>query len=132
MSDPVVTPLTSNTIQISAIPGLHIIANLAVEQQSLLQDFVPFRSFIDDQITFFGLSKVGEVYHDFPNGGYTGVVCLTESHLSIHTWPEHHYLTFDVFLSNYQRDNREITKSLYKAVTEYFGGKVLFDQIIQR
>jgi S-adenosylmethionine decarboxylase len=87
---------------------------------------------MDLEISRFGLTKVGEVYHNFLGGGYTGVVCLTESHLSIHTWPEQNYLTFDVFLSNYLKDNRAITTSLYARVKEFFHGTVLFEQTINR
>lgn len=78
------------------------------------------------------LTKVGEVYHDFDGGGYTGVVCLTESHLSIHTWPEKRYLTFDVFLSNHLKDNRSITRELYRRVLVFFDAQILLEQIIER
>lgn len=33
----------------------------------------------------------------FPNGGYSGVCILAESHLTIHTWPEHGYAAIDMF-----------------------------------
>ncbi|MFN2613792.1 MAG: adenosylmethionine decarboxylase [Actinomycetota bacterium] len=33
----------------------------------------------------------------FPNGGYSGVCILAESHISIHTWPEHGYAAVDTF-----------------------------------
>lgn len=33
-----------------------------------------------------------------PNGGITGVAALAESHISIHTWPEHAYAAVDVFM----------------------------------
>jgi S-adenosylmethionine decarboxylase len=32
------------------------------------------------------------------HGGVTGVVLLAESHITIHTWPEHAYAAVDVFL----------------------------------
>lgn len=32
------------------------------------------------------------------NGGVTGVVLLAESHITIHTWPEHSYAAVDLFL----------------------------------
>jgi len=32
------------------------------------------------------------------NGGVTGAVLLAESHVTIHTWPEHDYAAVDVFL----------------------------------
>lgn len=34
---------------------------------------------------------------EFDNGGYTAVFLLGESHLSIHTWVEYSYFSFDIF-----------------------------------
>jgi S-adenosylmethionine decarboxylase len=37
--------------------------------------------------------------HGFgPGQGVTGVALLAESHISIHTWPEHGYAAADIFL----------------------------------
>lgn len=35
--------------------------------------------------------------HSFEPQGVTGYALLTESHISIHTWPEHRYFTADLF-----------------------------------
>ena len=35
--------------------------------------------------------------HKFSPQGVTGVAVLSESHLSVHTWPEHGYVAADVF-----------------------------------
>jgi S-adenosylmethionine decarboxylase len=116
----------------TAIPGTHIVANFEVEEKSKLETFNLFRTFIQKEIADFRLTSVGEVYHDFPNGGYTGVICLTESHLSIHTWPERNYLTFDIFLSNYLRDNRATTVQLYENVKRFFEARVTYEKTLNR
>ncbi len=37
--------------------------------------------------------------HKFTEGGgISGVAVLSESHISVHTWPERHYAAFDVFM----------------------------------
>jgi S-adenosylmethionine decarboxylase len=37
--------------------------------------------------------------HPFEDhGGVTGVVLLAESHVTIHTWPEHGYAAVDLFI----------------------------------
>jgi S-adenosylmethionine decarboxylase len=36
-----------------------------------------------------GLTVLGTVRHEFPGGGFSGLVLLGESHAAIHTWPEH-------------------------------------------
>ena len=37
-------------------------------------------------------------------GGVTGVALLAESHISIHTWPEHDYAAADIFLCGRTHD----------------------------
>lgn len=38
-------------------------------------------------------------FHVFtPQGGVTGVLLLAESHISIHTWPEHGFAAIDLFM----------------------------------
>ena len=114
------------------IPGLHIVANFAVANCEKLIRFRAFKAFAETLIAENNLQQVGGVFHDFDTGGFTAVICLTESHLSVHTWPENNYLTFDIFLSNYLKDNRATTQLLYERVKEYFGATILFEQIIDR
>ncbi len=36
-----------------------------------------------------GVTILGSIKHDFPGGGFSGLLLLGESHAAIHTWPEH-------------------------------------------
>jgi S-adenosylmethionine decarboxylase len=46
-----------------------------------------------------GATLLGMDLHCFtPNAGVTGVAVLAESHISIHTWPEHAYAAVDIFM----------------------------------
>lgn len=38
------------------------------------------------------------LYHFTPNHGVTGVAALSESHISVHTWPERNFAAFDIFM----------------------------------
>lgn len=40
---------------------------------------------------------VKTVTHNFSPYGASGVVVIAESHISIHTWPEHNYVAADIF-----------------------------------
>ena len=113
------------------LPGLHVLATFQASPPPLL-DAAACRAFFDAQIGALGLTKVGEAYHTFPNGSFTAVVALTESHLSIHTWPEHGLATFDVFLSNYQRDNSATVRALYAATLDFFGATELSKTEVSR
>ncbi|MBS1508302.1 MAG: S-adenosylmethionine decarboxylase [Bacteroidetes bacterium] len=112
--------------------GLHILSNFTSSQHDRLVRFTSFKSFIETQIGEHKLSKVGEAYHDFAGGGFTAVVCLAESHLSIHTWPDRRYVTFDIFLSNHLHDNSSKATAVYQSVLQFFDAEVLFENQIYR
>ena len=40
---------------------------------------------------------VESVFHQFNPWGVSGAVIISESHLTIHTWPEHNYAAVDLF-----------------------------------
>ncbi|OGH56625.1 MAG: S-adenosylmethionine decarboxylase proenzyme [Candidatus Lindowbacteria bacterium RIFCSPLOWO2_12_FULL_62_27] len=40
---------------------------------------------------------VRSTFHTFSPWGVSGVVLIAESHLTIHTWPEHNYAAIDIF-----------------------------------
>ena len=44
-----------------------------------------------------GLAVIGDMAHDFPVQGASGLLLLEDSHFSVHTWPEHGYAAVDLF-----------------------------------
>ncbi len=44
-----------------------------------------------------GATSLESTYHEFQPAGITAVLLLSESHISIHSWPEHGYVAIDVF-----------------------------------
>ena len=49
-----------------------------------------------------------------PGGGISGVAVLAESHISVHTWPEHGYAAFDIFMCG-QAEPRKALSVLKRA-----------------
>lgn len=47
---------------------------------------------------------LGERVHRFEPHGVTAIALLAESHISVHTWPEHCYAAVDVFTCGTQTD----------------------------
>ena len=63
-----------------------------------LRDESLVRSIMSDVISDLGLLAVGSVWHKFPGeGGVTGLIALTESHLACHTYPEYGTATFNLY-----------------------------------
>ena len=63
-----------------------------------LRDETVLRSVFDSIIADLGLKAIDSIWHTFPGeGGVTGLVALTESHLACHTYPEHGTATFNLY-----------------------------------
>lgn len=63
-----------------------------------LRDESALRSIFDAVINDLGLKAIDTIWHKFPGeGGVTGLVALTESHLACHTYPEHGTATFNLY-----------------------------------
>ncbi|MDO9197030.1 adenosylmethionine decarboxylase [Rhodoferax sp.] len=71
------------------------------------------------------LQAVAQVFHAFPAtghgpGGVTATVLLAESHLCVHTWPEQHAVTLDVYVCNFGGDHSAKAHALMAALTALF------------
>jgi S-adenosylmethionine decarboxylase len=63
-----------------------------------LRDEAALRGIFDAVIADLGLRAIDSIWHKFPGeGGVTGLVALTESHLACHTYPEHGTATFNLY-----------------------------------
>lgn len=79
-----------------------------------------------------GFSRVAETSHIFPNGGYTFVICLAESHLAIHTWVDERFVTLDVFACNVMKEQSFAARQVFDRVAEIFQPKAIRVQEARR
>ncbi|MGP1683045.1 MAG: adenosylmethionine decarboxylase, partial [Giesbergeria sp.] len=87
----------------------------------LMLDAEYLGAFCKEHVAAAGLTSVGNLFHRFgEGGGVTGVVVLAESHLSIHTWPEAGYVTLDVYVCNFQANNRPKAQQLFDNILAAF------------
>ena len=73
-------------------------------------------------------SVVGRSFHQFAPHGATGVLVLSESHFSAHTYPEHGTVYVDVFCCSPGFDTVECARSLQ----ENFGASTFEYEVIIR
>lgn len=83
-----------------------------------------------------GSTILGESFHRFSPQGISGVVVIAESHLSIHTWPEHRYAAADVFTCGTRVEPRRGAEYLVQqfqphdsSITEFPRGIVAGDAV---
>lgn len=67
-------------------------------EAAALRDETAIRAIMSRLIDDLGLQTVGSVWRKFDGeGGVTGLIALTESHLACHTYPEHGIATFNLY-----------------------------------
>ena len=69
---------------------------------------------------------LNKYFHKFSPQGVTGIICVCESHFSIHTWPEHNYVAIDIFCC------KENTKKSIEYLCEKFKSKKVQIKKIER
>lgn len=116
----------------SYTPGLHILGTIYSNDVLLLKEYTLFKDWLDYELIQLDLKQLGNYYHRFPDAGYTGVCCLTESHISFHTWPEYGLLTLDVFLSNFNKNNDAVCIQLFDSCCTFFKATSRTKEIIRR
>ncbi len=124
--------ITDLTLLETYTPGLHLILTLQSEKTALLDQYSGFKDLADTLIGTFDLQKLGEVYHNFEPAGFTGVICLSESHLSVHTWPEFGKVNLDIYLSNFRRVNDGTVRAICDRVTAFFEARIVSEHQINR
>jgi len=55
-----------------------------------------------------GGTYVTDVFHQFSPHGLSGIVVIAESHVALHTWPEHGFAALDVFSCTLKLDQELI------------------------
>lgn len=83
--------------------GTHLLADLHGCRH--LDDPVVIEAALRAAVVASGATLLDIRLHHFGNAaGVTGVALLAESHLSIHSWPEHGYAAVDIFLCGRRHD----------------------------
>jgi len=97
------------------IRGTHLIIDL--HQAKNLNDIELMKKALHEVIEKTGSTLLFENYHPFQPSGLTGIACLAESHISVHTWPEQDFAAFDVFMCGDAKPELAID-----VLKHYFGG----------
>lgn len=84
--------------------GRHVLADFH-GCSARLDDVGLVEQALRDAVAAAGATILDLNLHHFGEGqGVTGVALLAESHMSIHTWPEHGYAALDLFLCGHRHD----------------------------
>lgn len=77
--------------------GKHVILDLYDCPTDLLKNPQEIEQIMEAAATAMQATIVQQTFHEFSPHGVSGVIVIKESHLTIHTWPEHGYAAIDIF-----------------------------------
>ena len=77
--------------------GRHLLAEFYDCETDALNDPGRIERLMNEAARLSGATVVQSVFHAFSPHGVSGVVVVEESHLAVHTWPEHRYAAVDYF-----------------------------------
>lgn len=114
--------------------GRHIIAEYYDCDKRILDDIDAIEFHMKQAAYETGATIVNSSFHRFLPYGVSGVVIVSESHLTIHTWPEYGYAAVDLFTCGDHVDPwkafaylKKIFKSQRVHVVEHLRGK--YDEV---
>jgi S-adenosylmethionine decarboxylase len=96
--------------------GRHVLLELRDCNAAKLDDLPLLRDTMLNAAVETGATVIGEIFHQFSPQGVTGVVAIAESHLCIHTWPEHAYAAVDIFTCGESFDPSEAARLIVDAL----------------
>ena len=96
--------------------GEHLLIDIICENYDILNSLEKLEELSDKLIKICKLTKLSKLKHKFEPQGITLITLLSESHLSMHTWPENKSICIDIFSCS---DNLDI-KKIKEILSQYF------------
>jgi len=77
--------------------GKHIIIELSYCKEDTINDIKKVEEVMVEAARVANATVINTAFHKFSPMGVSGVVVISESHISIHTWPEVGYAALDIY-----------------------------------
>ena len=106
----------------------HILLELSGCEFKLLNDLAFVKATMRNAALEANTEVLELAFHKFSPQGVSGVVVISESHLSIHTWPEYGYAAIDVFTCG----NKTTPEKVSKYLKEKFQAKTIYKTTVIR
>ena len=83
--------------KITPVKGIHYMVDINNVDTVILNDENQLNAINIKAIEIAGMTLLNKILHKFTPQGITGIYLLGESHLSFHTWPEHNFISLDLY-----------------------------------
>ena len=112
--------------------GKHMICELQnIQNTELLNSLAGIRDVVDGICDKYSFSVLGKLEHQFSPQGCSLVYLLSESHISVHTFPEKQYIAMDIYTCR-EYPNNDVYIEIYRHLERVFCAHGAFPTIIDR
>lgn len=111
-----------------SVVGRHCIFELQEGNPILLNDENFIKNALISAAEAAGSTLLQVVTHKFDPQGVTGFALLAESHISIHTWPEHCFAAIDSYTCGEHTNPESACRSLKDAFESRYGSMQLINR----
>lgn len=99
--------------------GLHLICELGGCDLELLGSVDAVREAMLRAAELAKVTVLNAYFHKFSPSGVSGLLCIAESHISVHTWPETGYAAVDVYTCG----DRAMPHKAIETLAQAFGAR---------
>ncbi len=116
----------------AATPGKHMICDIKnIQNHELLVDVEGIKDYLNVICETHHFTILNIAQHAFEPQGHTIQYMLSESHISVHTFPERNYLAFDIYTCR-EYPNNSVYQNIYDFLVLSFDAKKETPIIIDR
>ncbi|MFX1315837.1 MAG: adenosylmethionine decarboxylase [Promethearchaeota archaeon] len=112
-------PIYTSEVKVKSIPsflpiGFHFVGEMHFSSRNIILDNKKVHHVFLDSLTSAKLTILDTFYHNYAPHGYSIIAILETSHAALHTWPEHGYMSIDIFICDEYKKGLNALKSLNK------------------
>jgi S-adenosylmethionine decarboxylase proenzyme len=112
--------------------GKHLVCDIKdIQNKNALGNKEMLIHLLDSICVKYNFTILGKLEHEFEPEGISLVYLLSESHLTIHTFPEKSYIALDLYSCRVYKDNTVYTE-IYNLLVQFFGAKREIPIIVDR
>jgi S-adenosylmethionine decarboxylase proenzyme len=110
---PIYTSEVKSRVKHPFIPiGYHFVGEMSFIDQEVLLDNDRIQNVFLDALISGNLAILDIYHHNYQPHGFSAIAILKTSHAAIHTWPEHGYISIDIFICDEFSKGLDVIKFL--------------------
>jgi S-adenosylmethionine decarboxylase len=112
--------------------GKHLIVDIKnIKNENIINDIDQLKTVMDSICEKYDFNILQKIEHQFEPQGISIIYLLSESHMTIHTFPEKKYIAFDLYTCR-EYPNNDVYNEIHNYIVEEFQCNLENPKIVDR